>query len=109
LRFEDYKEDSSTRCPAELSLHAKAARSDAQNPSLIPFGVSVVSAARNCHLATRLVPFCVGPEYFDDSARAVLAKLNPSTLVKLIESLVATLLYGNLNTHGAARRVYSDY
>jgi hypothetical protein len=45
----------------------------------------------------------------DDSARAVLAKLNPSTLVKLIESLVATLLNGNLNTHGAARRVYSDF
>jgi hypothetical protein len=45
----------------------------------------------------------------DDSARAVLAKLNPSTLVKLIESLVAALLNGNLNTHGAPRRVYADY
>jgi hypothetical protein len=52
---------------------------------------------------------CVGPEYLDDSARAVLAKLNPSTLVKLIESLVAALLNGNLNTHGAPRRVYADY
>jgi hypothetical protein len=52
---------------------------------------------------------CVGPEYLDDSARAVLAKLNPSTLVKLIESLVSALLNGNHNTHGAARRMYSDY
>jgi hypothetical protein len=82
-----------------------------------------VFAVWNCHLSTRVCTLlaqdslpcgyrtkaCVGPEYLDDSARAVLAKLNPSTLVKLIESLVAALLNGNLNTHGAPRRVYADY
>jgi hypothetical protein len=73
-----------------------------------------VFAAWNCrNLTTKLVllgaRIAAIREYLDDSARAVLAKLNPSTLVKLIESLVSALLNGNHNTHGAARRMYSDY
>jgi hypothetical protein len=37
-------------------------------------------------------PGCRGPAPFDDLARTQLAQLNPATLVKIIESLVAAVV-----------------